>query len=81
MTLHKHQLYLLEQHSESFNIGSAFTRINTEGKVMIMKLGPDTLTLTMVNTLRKQLLQGTTSNENVLNNISKQVLSCLNNTY
>jgi len=39
MNLHKHQLYLLEQHSESFKIWSAI-RINTEGKFLIMKLGP-----------------------------------------
>ena len=40
MNLHKHQLYLLEQHSESFKIWSAIIRINTEGKSLIMKLGP-----------------------------------------
>ena len=40
MNLHKNQLYLLEQHSESFNIWSAIIRINTEGKSLIMKLGP-----------------------------------------
>ena len=39
MNLHKHQLYLIEQHSESFNICSAIIRINTEGKSLIMKLG------------------------------------------
>ena len=38
--MHKHQLYLLEQRSESFKIWSAIIRINTEGKSMIMKLGP-----------------------------------------
>ena len=27
--VHKHQLYLLEQHSESLNIWSAIIRINT----------------------------------------------------
>ena len=43
MNLHKHQLYLLEQHSESFKIWSAIIRINTEGKSLIMKLGPDSL--------------------------------------
>jgi len=45
MNLHKHQfkLYLLEQHSESFKIWSAIIRINTEGKSLIMKLGPDQL--------------------------------------
>ena len=31
MNLLKHQLYLLEQHSESFKIWSAIIRINTEG--------------------------------------------------
>jgi len=29
MNLHKDQLYLLEQHSESFEIWSAIIRINT----------------------------------------------------
>ena len=43
MNLHKHQLYLLEQHSESFKIWSAIIRINTEGKSLIMKLGPGLL--------------------------------------
>jgi len=28
MNLHKHQLYLLEQHSESFKIWTAIIRIN-----------------------------------------------------
>ena len=40
MNLHKHQLYLLEQHSESFKIWSAIIRINTEGTSVIMKSGP-----------------------------------------
>ena len=40
MNLHTHQLYLLEQHYESFKIWSAIIRINTEGKSLIMKLGP-----------------------------------------
>ena len=40
MNLHKHQLYLLEQHSESFKIWSAIIRITTEGKSLIMKLVP-----------------------------------------
>ena len=40
MNLHKHQLYLLEQHSESFKSWLAIIRINTEGKSLIMKLGP-----------------------------------------
>jgi len=46
MNLHKHQLYLLEQHSESFKIWSAIVRINTEGKCLIMKLGPGTVAYT-----------------------------------
>jgi len=29
MNLHKHQLYLLEQHSETFKIWSAIIKINT----------------------------------------------------
>ena len=41
MDLHKHQLYLLEQHSESFKIWSAIIRINAKGKSSIVKLGPD----------------------------------------
>ena len=41
MNLHKHQLYLYRQHSESFKIWSASIRINTGGKSLIMKLGPD----------------------------------------
>ena len=36
----KHQLYLLEQHSESYEIWSATIRINTDGKSLNMKLGP-----------------------------------------
>ena len=40
MNLHKHQLYLLEQHSESFKCWSAINRITNEGKSLIMKLGP-----------------------------------------
>ena len=32
---------LFEQHSLSFEIWSAIIRINTEGKSLIMKLGPD----------------------------------------
>jgi len=38
--VNKHELYLLEQHSESLKIGSAIIRINTGGKKIIMKLGP-----------------------------------------
>jgi len=41
MSLHKHQLYMLEQHSELFKIWSAIIKINTEGKSLIMKLDPD----------------------------------------
>jgi len=40
MNLHKHQLYLLELHSESFKIWSAIIRIDIDGKSLIMKLGP-----------------------------------------
>ena len=39
MNLHKHQLYLWEEHSDSFQIWSAIIRINTEGNSSIMKLG------------------------------------------
>jgi len=45
MHLHKHQLYLLEQHSESFTIWSVIIRINTEGKSLIMKLDPGVCTM------------------------------------
>ena len=41
MNHHKPQLYLLEQHSESFGIWSAIIRINREGKSLIMKSSPD----------------------------------------
>jgi len=41
MNLHKHQLYLLEQHSGSFKSWSAIIRINTDGKSLITKLGPE----------------------------------------
>jgi len=40
MNLHKHQLYLLKQDSESFKIWSAIIRIDNEGKSLIVKLGP-----------------------------------------
>jgi len=40
MNLHTHRLYLLEQHSKSFKIWSAIIRIITEGKSLIIKLGP-----------------------------------------
>ena len=45
MNLHNNQMYLLEQHSESFNIWSAIIRINTEGKSLIIKLGPGIIRL------------------------------------
>ena len=38
--VHRHQLYLSEQHSKSFEIWSEIIRINNEGKSLIMKLGP-----------------------------------------
>ena len=41
MNMNTHQLYLLEQHSESFKLWSAIIRIHIEGKSLIMKLGPD----------------------------------------
>ena len=37
MNLYKHQLYLLEQHSESFKIWSAIIRIKAERKSLILK--------------------------------------------
>jgi len=40
MNLHKHQLYLLEQHNESFTIWSVIIRINTEGKYLVYEIGP-----------------------------------------
>ena len=40
MDLIKQQLYLLEHHSELFKIWTGIIRINTEGKSLIMKLGP-----------------------------------------
>jgi len=47
MNLHKHQLYSLEQHSESFKIWSAIIGINTEGKSLIKKLGQGHLNITL----------------------------------
>jgi len=41
MNVHKQKLFLFKQHSESFAIWLASLRINTEGKSLIMKLGPD----------------------------------------
>jgi len=43
MNLHTHLFYMLEQHSKSFKIWSAIIRINSEGKSLIMKLGPGLL--------------------------------------
>jgi len=40
----KHQLYLLEQPSESFKIWSVIIRINTKTKSLIIKLGPGIFT-------------------------------------
>jgi len=48
MNLHKHQLCLLEQHSESFKIWSSI-RINTEGKSWIMRLGPQVVEGVLLN--------------------------------
>jgi len=42
MHLRKHQVYSLEQHSQS-EIWSAIIRINNEGKSLIMKIGPGKL--------------------------------------
>ena len=40
MNMHTYQLYLLEQRSETFKSLSAIIMIHTEGKSLIMKLGP-----------------------------------------
>ena len=48
MHLHKYHMYLLEQHSESFNVWSAIIRINTEGNSLIMKLSSGVLHVTNV---------------------------------
>ena len=40
MNLHKHQSYVLKQHCQSLTIWSAIIRIITEGKSLVMKLGP-----------------------------------------
>jgi len=37
MHVHTRQLYLLEQHSESFEVWSAIIRINNKGKSLILK--------------------------------------------
>ena len=57
MNLHKHHLYLFEQNSESFKIWSAIIRINTEGKSLIMKLGPGCLLMpTVYNQFSERIL-------------------------
>ena len=43
----KHQLYLLEIHSESFDFWTAHMRINTEGKSLVMNVGPAVLRIAM----------------------------------
>ena len=43
MHLHKDQLYLLEQHSKSFEIWSAIIRINTEGYIVDYEIGLGTI--------------------------------------
>ena len=53
MNLHKHQLYLLEQHSETFKIWSTIIRINTEGKSLIMNLGPRLGVVTKIKPKRR----------------------------
>ena len=46
LNVNKQKLYLLEQHSESFEIWLASISINTEGKSLIMKLGPVLVVMT-----------------------------------
>jgi len=41
MNLHKLSLYLLEQHSESYEIWSGTVMISIEGKSLNMKFNPD----------------------------------------
>jgi len=43
MHLHKDQLYLLDQHSKSFEIWSALIRINTEGYIVDNEIGLGTI--------------------------------------
>ena len=45
MHVYKHQLYLIEQHRESFEIWPSIKRMNTESRSLIMKLGPTILPL------------------------------------
>jgi len=40
ITLHKHELYLLEQHRKSFKFGWYLLGLTLRGKSLIMKLGP-----------------------------------------
>ena len=49
MNLHKHKLYLQEQHSKSFKSWSAIIRINTDVKSFIMKSSLAFITLTKMN--------------------------------
>jgi len=51
MNLHKHQLYLLEQHSEWFKSWSAIIRINTE--LIDSKVGQQLLGLTLSSLIQK----------------------------
>ena len=53
MNLHKHQVYVLDQHSESFKSWSAIIRINTECKSLIMKLGRSTYLEIGYNTYKR----------------------------
>ena len=40
MHVRKYRVYLLEKHNKLFKSWSAIIRINTDGKSLIMKLGP-----------------------------------------
>jgi len=51
MNLHKYQLHLLEQHRTSLITWSASTRINTEGRSLIMKSSPGVANLLTKSTL------------------------------
>ena len=52
MDLLKHQLYLLEPHSEPFKSWSVIIRIHTEGKTLIVKLGPGLDTILSFNSYK-----------------------------
>ena len=56
MHVHINQLYLLEQHSEPLKVRSAIIRINTEGKSLIMKLGPGVFSSSYKNVLTDRLM-------------------------